>query len=279
MVSDAFGRLESFWQAVGGSFLGGWLVVENASKLFFSRDPERPFDTERPRNWGSFGAELNGLKPWRRGGFRCFLGGWLVVENAGELSFFYFFYRDPERPFDTERPRNWGSFGAELNGLKPWRRGGFRCFLGGWLVVEDASKLSFFYRNPERPFDTERPRNWGSFGAELNGLKPWRRGGFRCFLGGWLVVENASKQSREQAMKRSARARTSTPERNDDSRRATFKRTTETPVRKTLAMPTSGGKAGPENPGSAAGAAALKSGRRPGRPWHARRAFGGNRRL
>ena len=181
------------------------------------------------------------------------------MENASKL----FFSRDPERPFDTERPRNWGSFGAELNGLKPWRRGGFRCFLGGWLVVENASKLSFFYRNPERPFDTERPRNWGSFGAELNGLKTWRRGGFRCFLGGRLVVENASKQSREQAMKRSARARTSTPERNDDSRRATFKRTTETPVRKTLAMPTSGGKAGPENPGSAAGAAALKSGRRP----------------
>ena len=141
MVSDAFGRLESFWQAVGGSFLGGWLVVENASKLFFSRDPERPFDTERPRNWGSFGAELNGLKPWRRGGFRCFLGGWLVVENASKLSFFY---RDPERPFDTERPRNWGSFGAELNGLKPWRRGGFRCFLGGWLVVENARKVFFF---------------------------------------------------------------------------------------------------------------------------------------
>ena len=99
-----------------------------------------------------------------------------MVENASKLSFFY---RDPERPFDTERPRNWGSFGAELNGLKPWRRGGFR--------------LSFFYRDPERPFDTDRPRNWGSFGAELNGLKPWRRGGFRCFLGGWLVVENARK--------------------------------------------------------------------------------------
>ena len=158
-------------------------------KCFFSRDPERPFDTERPRNWGSFGAELNGLKPWRRGGFRCFLGGWLVVETASN----FFFYRDPERPFDTERPRNWGSFGAELNGLKLWRRGGFRCFLGGWLVVENASKLSFFYRDPERPFDTDRPRNWGSFGAELNGLKPWRRGGFRCFLGGWLVVENARK--------------------------------------------------------------------------------------
>ena len=128
------------------------------------------------------------------------------MENASN----FFFSRDPERPFDTERPRNWGSFGAELNGLKPWRRGGFRCFLGGWLVVENASKLSFFYffyRDPERPFDTERPRNWGSFGAELNGLQPWRRGGFRCFLGGWLVVENASKQSREQAMKRSARAR------------------------------------------------------------------------
>ena len=170
-------------------------MVENASKLFFSRDPERPFDTERPRNWGSFGAELNGLKPWRRGGFRCFLGGWLVVENASKMSFLYFFYRDPERPFDTERPRNWGSFGAELNGLKLWRRGGFRCFLGGWLVVENAGKLSFFYRDPERPFDTDRPRNWGSFGAELNGLKPWRRGGFRCFLGGWLVVENARKVS------------------------------------------------------------------------------------
>ena len=169
--------------------------MENASKLFFFyRDPECPFDTDRPRNWGSFGAELNGLKPWRRGGFRCFLGGWLVVENASN---FFFLGIQSVRltpnvrgigarlEFDTERPRNWGSFGAELNGLKPWRRGGFRCFLGGWLVVENASKLSFFYRDPERPFDTERPRNWGSFGAELNGLKPWRRGGFRCFLGGW----------------------------------------------------------------------------------------------
>ena len=97
-------------------------------KCFFSRDPERPFDTERPRNW----ARLE---------------------------------------FDTERPRNWGSFGAELNGLKPWRRGGFRCFLGGWLVVENASKLSFFYRDPERPFDTERPRNWGSFGAEIQSVR------------------------------------------------------------------------------------------------------------
>ena len=48
-------------------------------------------------------------------------------------------------------------------------------------MVENASKLSFCYRDPERPFDIERARNWGSFGAELNGLKPWRRGGFRCF--------------------------------------------------------------------------------------------------
>ena len=55
------------------------------ANCFFSRDPESPFDTERPRNWGSFGAELNGLKPWRRGGFRCFLGGWLVVENASNF--------------------------------------------------------------------------------------------------------------------------------------------------------------------------------------------------
>ena len=46
------------------------------SNCLFSRDPERPFDIERPRNWGSFGAELNGLKLWRRGGFRCFLKLW-----------------------------------------------------------------------------------------------------------------------------------------------------------------------------------------------------------
>ena len=63
-------------------------------------------------------------------------------------------------------------------------------------MVENASKLSFFYRDPERPFDTERPRDWGSFGAELNGLKLWRRGGLRCFWeAGPLVVENASKLS------------------------------------------------------------------------------------
>ena len=41
------------------------------ANFLFSRNPERPFDIERPRNWGSFGAELNGLKPWRRGGCRC----------------------------------------------------------------------------------------------------------------------------------------------------------------------------------------------------------------
>ena len=73
--------------------------------------------------------------------------------------------------------------------------------------MENASKLSFFYRDPERPFDTERPRNWGSFGAELNGLSRgegvvsdafgrlesfWQAVG-GSFLGGWLVVENASK--------------------------------------------------------------------------------------
>ena len=52
----------------------------------FSRDPERPFDIERPRHWGSFGAELNGLKLWRRGWFQMLLGGWkafggLLVEG------------------------------------------------------------------------------------------------------------------------------------------------------------------------------------------------------
>ena len=25
--------------------------------MLANRDPERPFDTKRPRNWGSFGAE------------------------------------------------------------------------------------------------------------------------------------------------------------------------------------------------------------------------------
>ena len=68
----------------------------------FSRNPEHPFDVERPRNWGSFGAELNGFKPWRRGETDAFgrlesfweavggsfLGGWVVVENASKLSFF-----------------------------------------------------------------------------------------------------------------------------------------------------------------------------------------------
>ena len=30
--------------------------------------------------------------------------------SGGKCSQIVFFYRDPERPFDTERPRNWGSF-------------------------------------------------------------------------------------------------------------------------------------------------------------------------
>ena len=29
------------------------------ANCLFSRNPERPFDTERPRNWGSFGAANN----------------------------------------------------------------------------------------------------------------------------------------------------------------------------------------------------------------------------
>ena len=29
-------------------------------------------------------------------------------------------------------------------------------------MVANASKLSFFYRDPERPFDIERPRNCGA---------------------------------------------------------------------------------------------------------------------
>ena len=68
-------------------------------------------------------------------------------------------------------------FGLELDCGKLWRRGGFRCFLGGWLVVENARKV-FFSRDPERPFDTERPRNWrrgGILCIELDCGKLWRR--------------------------------------------------------------------------------------------------------
>ena len=64
--------------------------------------------------------------------------------SSGKCKQIVFFYKDPERPFDTDRPRNWGSFGAELNGLKPWQRGGFRCFFGGWLVVEMLGKCFFW---------------------------------------------------------------------------------------------------------------------------------------
>ena len=39
------------------------------ANCLFSRNPERPFDIERS---SAFGAELNGLKPWRRADFRCF---------------------------------------------------------------------------------------------------------------------------------------------------------------------------------------------------------------
>ena len=99
-------------------------MVENARKVFFfSRDPERPFDTERPRNWGSFGAELNGLKPWRRGGFRCFWEAGKLLAGCWWKLF-------------------GGSFGAELNGLNPWRRGDFRCFWeAGKLLAGCSWKL------------------------------------------------------------------------------------------------------------------------------------------
>ena len=52
-------------------------------------------------------------------------------------------------------------------------------------MVENASKLSFFYRDPERPFDIERPRNCSSFGTELTGLKPWpvAKGWFQMLFG------------------------------------------------------------------------------------------------
>ena len=73
--------------------------------------------------------------------------------------------------------------------VKAVAKGWFQMLFGRLVSGGKCWQIVFFYRDPERPFDTDRPRNWGSFGAELNGLKPWRRGGFRCFLGGWLVVK------------------------------------------------------------------------------------------
>ena len=75
MVSDAFGRLESFWQAVGGSFLGGWLVVENASKLSFSKGIQSVRLTSNVRG---IGARLEMLL----GGWKAF--GRLLVEAFWE---------------------------------------------------------------------------------------------------------------------------------------------------------------------------------------------------
>ena len=99
------------------------------------------------RPWEAcFGPELDWEKLWRDQVF----GAKMTETNGHKL---------------LERPRNWGSFGAELNGLKPWRRGGFRCFWeAGKLLAGCWWKLF-----------------GGSFGAELNGLNPWRRGDFRCF--------------------------------------------------------------------------------------------------
>ena len=71
------------------------------------------------------------------------------------------FSRDPERPFDTERPRNWGSFGAELKWVKAVAKGWFQMLFG---------RLESF---------------WQAVGGSF--LGGW-------LLGGWLVVENASKQ-------------------------------------------------------------------------------------
>ena len=77
------------------------------ANCIISVDPERPFDIERPRNWGSFGAELNGLS--------C--GEGVVSDAFGRLENF------------------WQAVGGSF--LGGW-------LLGGWLVVENASKLSFF---------------------------------------------------------------------------------------------------------------------------------------
>ena len=50
-------------------------------------------------------------------------------------------------------------------------------------MVENASKLSFFYRDPERPFDTDRPRNWGSFWSRTQWVKAVAKGWFQMLFG------------------------------------------------------------------------------------------------
>ena len=59
---------------------------------------------------------------------------------------------------------------------------------GGW-TGSSSSSSSDRQHNPPTPADArgsapgnnDRSARTQSFGAELNGLKPWRRGGFRCF--------------------------------------------------------------------------------------------------
>ena len=56
------------------------------ASCLFSRDPERPFDIERPRNWGSFGerseewglvwSRTQWVKAVAKGWFQMLLGGW-----------------------------------------------------------------------------------------------------------------------------------------------------------------------------------------------------------
>ena len=57
----------------------------------FSRDPERPFDIERPRNWGLVWSRTQWVKAVAKGWFQMLLGGWkafggLLVEAFWEAS-------------------------------------------------------------------------------------------------------------------------------------------------------------------------------------------------
>ena len=53
------------------------------ANCLFSRNPERPFDIERPRNWGSFGAEAV-AKGW----FQMLFGRLVSGGKCSQIVFF-----------------------------------------------------------------------------------------------------------------------------------------------------------------------------------------------
>ena len=80
------------WEQVSTSQSTLWEVRERLLHRLVLRLPKATLDILRVYGEDPFraifGLELDCGKLWRRGGFRCFLGGWLVVENARKVFFF-----------------------------------------------------------------------------------------------------------------------------------------------------------------------------------------------